>query len=178
MQQWSVPGWAVVGVVAAVVVVAGACLLLTVSLRRERARTAQALARAEADAAALRTQLSGIEQELAASQQVGRQVEDREYVITRLGEEAEVRVPQGPAAPVVPAPVFADLVLRETAVQTGAFVAGLRRALSPEVRHRIRFEMRREVKRARKQRKTERRTAVREWQARQRAGVDLDESAA
>lgn len=174
MQQWSVPGWAVVGVVAAVALVGVACVLLTMALRRERARTAQALARAEADAAALRTQLSGIEQQLAAP----RQVEDREYVITRLGEEPAERAPQAPPAPVVPAPVFADLVLRETAVQTGAFVAGLRRALSPEVRHRIRFEMRREVKRARKQRKAEHRTAVREWQARQRAGVDLDESAA
>lgn len=176
MQQWSVPGWAVVGVVAVVALVAAACVLLTVSLRRERARTAQALARSDADAAALRAQLSGIEQRLAAPR-----VEEREYVITRLGEEPPARVPQshpGPAAPVVPAPVFADLVLRETAVQTGAFIAGVRRALSPEVRHRIRFEMRREVKRARKQRKAEHRTAVREWQARQRAGVDLDESAA
>ena len=170
------PGWAVVGVVAAVVLVAAACVMLLLSLRRERARTAAALARAEADAAELRTQLSGIEQRLAAPRAAA---QEREYVITRLGEDEptpgrSVATP----APVVPAPVFADLVLRETAVQTGAFVAGLRRAFSPEVRHRIRFEMRREVKRARKQRKAEHRVAVREWQARQRAGIDLDESAA
>lgn len=169
------PGWAVVGVVAAVALVAAACVVLLLSLRRERARTAAALARAEADAAELRAQLSGIEQRLAAP----RATDEREYVITRLGEDepTPTRSMTTPA-PVVPAPVFADLVLRETAVQTGAFVAGLRRAFSPEVRHRIRFEMRREVKRARKQRKAEHRVAVREWQARQRAGIDLDESAA
>ncbi len=78
----------------------------------------------------------------------------------------------------MPAPLFADIVLRETVVQAAALAAGLRRALSPESRNRIRFEMRREVKRARKQRRADLREARREWEARQRAQVDLDEDSA
>ena len=78
----------------------------------------------------------------------------------------------------VAAPLFADIVLRETVVQAAALAAGLRRALSPESRNRIRFEMRREVKRARKQRRADLREARREWEARQRAQVDLDEDSA
>ncbi len=63
----------------------------------------------------------------------------------------------------------------ETVVQAAALAAGLRRPISPESRNRIRFEMRREVKRARKQRRADLREARREWEARQRARVDLDE---
>ena len=74
--------------------------------------------------------------------------------------------------------MFADIVLRETVMQAASLAAGLRRALSPEVRNRIRFEMRREVKRARKQRRADLREARREWEARQRAHVDLDEGEA
>ena len=49
-------------------------------------------------------------------------VEDHEYVITRLGDEAPVE-PQEPA-PMVPGPLFADLVLRETVVQTASLACG------------------------------------------------------
>ena len=49
--------------------------------------------------------------------------------------------------------------------------AGLRRALTPEVRNRIRFEMKREVKRSRKERKLMLRAARRDWESRQRAEV-------
>ena len=57
--------------------------------------------------------------------------------------------------PTVPGPVFADLLLKETVVQTASLFHGLRRALSPETRNRIRFHMRQEVKRSRKQRRAE-----------------------
>ncbi len=77
--------------------------------------------------------------------------------------------------PTVPAPVFADLVLRETVVQTASLFHGLRRALSPETRNRIRFHMRQEVKRSRKQRRAELREVRREWAARQRAAMAADE---
>ena len=73
--------------------------------------------------------------------------------------------------PTVPAPVFADLVLKETVVQAASLFHGLRRALAPETRNRIRFQMRQEVKRSRKQRRTELREARREWAARQRAAM-------
>jgi hypothetical protein len=98
-----------------------------------------------------------------------------EFVITRVGEPG----PEPDPAPTVPAPVFADLVLKETVVQTASFFHGLRRALAPETRNRIRFHMRQEVKRSRKQRRAELREVRREWAARQRAAMaDPGESAA
>lgn len=93
-----------------------------------------------------------------------------EYVITRVGEPE-------PAAPTVPAPVFVDLVLKETVVHTASLFQGIRRALSPETRNRIRFHMRQEVKRSRKQRRAEMREVRREWAARQRRAA-AEESAA
>jgi hypothetical protein len=90
-----------------------------------------------------------------------------EYVITRVGEPEEPPEP----VPTVPAPVFADLVLKETVVQTASLFQGLRRALAPETRNRIRFHMRQEVKRSRKQRRAELREVRREWAARQRAAM-------
>lgn len=101
-----------------------------------------------------------------------------QYLITHLGEpEPEVEtVPTG--TPTVPTSLFADLVLRETVVQTASLFHGVRRALAPETRNRIRFEMRREVKRSRKQRRADIREARREWEARQRALLDDQVSAA
>ena len=61
-----------------------------------------------------------------------------EYVITHLGEPE----PEPEPVPTVAAPVFADIVLRETVVQAASLVHGVRRALAPETRNRIRFEMR------------------------------------
>jgi len=94
-----------------------------------------------------------------------------EYVITRVGEPE----PEPEPAPTVPAPVFADLLLKETVVQTASLFHGLRRALAPETRNRIRFHMRQEVKRSRKQRRAELREVRREWAARQRAAMAADE---
>ncbi len=172
MQEWSVPGWAVVGVLAGVALVVVLCGLLVVVLVRERARTARTLAAAQSDALALRHQVEVIEQRLAQPPSAPEPRTDPEYVITRLGEVGTDDLPDPAATPAtVPAPLFADLVLRETVVQAASLAAGLRRALAPEVRHRIRFEMRREVKRARKQRRADQRLAVREWQARQRGSA-------
>ncbi len=94
-----------------------------------------------------------------------------EYVITHVGE------PEPEPVPTVPGPVFADLLLKETVVQTASLFHGLRRALSPETRNRIRFHMRQEVKRSRKQRRSELREVRREWAARQRAAMAADEVA-
>ncbi len=91
-----------------------------------------------------------------------------DYVITRVGEA------EPEPAPMVPGPVFADLLLKESVVQTASLFHGLRRALSPETRNRIRFHMRQEVKRSRKQRRAETREARREWAARQRAAMADD----
>jgi hypothetical protein len=97
-----------------------------------------------------------------------------DYVITHLGEPEDE--PDVESAPTVAPGLFADLVLRETVVQTASLFHGVRRALSPESRNRIRFEMRREVKRSRKQRRADLREARREWEARQRAAM-VDEPA-
>ena len=96
-----------------------------------------------------------------------------EYVITRVGEPE----PEPQPVPTVPGPVFADLLLKETVVQTASLFQGLRRALSPETRNRIRFHMRQEVKRSRKQRRAELREVRREWAARRRAAMAADDVA-
>ena len=49
-----------------------------------------------------------------------------QYVITQVGEPVR---PEVEPAPVVPGPVFADLLLKETVVQTASLFHGLRRAL-------------------------------------------------
>ncbi|MDQ4054248.1 MAG: hypothetical protein M3237_16300 [Actinomycetota bacterium] len=173
MQQWSVPVWVVAGVLAAAVLAAVTfAVLFALALRRVRAQTAEELALARAEASALRTQVEEIERRLSSRAND----DEHEYVITRLGDEVSVE-PSEPT-PMVPGPLFADLVLRETVVQAASLASGLRRALAPEMRHRIRFEMKREVKRARKQRRADLRQARREWEARQRAEVRLDEPAA
>ena len=104
-----------------------------------------------------------------------------EFVITRVGQAApeEGATPSATApAPTLSAPVFADLVLRESVVQTASLFQGLRRALTPETRNRIRFHVRAEVKRSRKQRRAELREVRREWAARQRATMAAAEDSA
>jgi hypothetical protein len=146
-------------------------LLVAVLVWLLRARRALAQARAASETLAAR--LDEVEQRLAAPAPASPQAPtasapaDREYLITHLGEDQQT----GPDAPVVPAPVFADLVLRESVVQAALLAAGLRRALSPETRHRIRFEMRRELKRARKQRRSDLRAARRQLHDRERAAA-------
>jgi hypothetical protein len=171
--DWTLPAWTVVSALAVVLLLAGALVLATV---RGRRRAARDRAEAEGEAAALRAQVAEIERRLdsALASPVAGRPEDTDFVITRVGEPA---APEAPV-PAVAAPLFADLVLRESVVQAASLAAGLRRALAPETRHRIRFEMRREVKRSRKQRRADLKEARREWEARQRAGLDDEDSAA
>jgi hypothetical protein len=163
--ELSVPAWLAVLAALAVLVLLLAVVGLVVSVRRARTRTERLLTSAAADAEELRSQLVLIEERLAAQEPpaaVAARPDDPEYVITALGRPRE-------PAPTVPAPVFADIVVRESVIRTLSLAAGLRRALAPEVRNRIRFEMKREVRRARKQRKADLKQARREFEARQRA---------
>jgi hypothetical protein len=173
MQDVSVPVWAVAAVAAGLVV------LVVVLVRhgvRSRRRVAERLDAAHAEAEALRVQIEEIQRRLDAPVEVRA---EQEFVITDVGSGLEADPSRtAPAVDTVPAPLFTDIVLRETVVQAASLAAGLRRALAPEVRNRIRFEMRREVKRARKQRRADLREARRGWEARQRARVDLDEGRA
>lgn len=174
-EQWSVPVWVAV---ALLLVLLAALLTLATALARSRATARRQLSRARADAESLeslRDQVEQIERRLAASS-APTTAEQREYVITGLGDGSADE--DAPSTPRVEAPLFADLVLRETVVQAASLAHGLRRALAPEARNRIRFEMRRELKRARKQRRADLREARRDWEARQRAGVDTADSAA
>ena len=168
------PWWAVAAVVAGLLLVVLALTLVTL---RGRRRVAGRLDAAHTEAEALRVQIEEIRRRIEEPPAVR---DEQEYVITGLGGfETGAGAPSSTtekAVDTVPAPMFADIVLRETVMQAASLAAGLRRALSPEVRNRIRFEMRREVKRARKQRRSDLRQARREWEARQRADVDLDEA--
>lgn len=168
----AVPSWLAAVVVVAAVALAVVVLVLLRAVASERRRTTALLTQAAADADELRGQLAQIEARLsdqAAEQERYARApvrgDGREYVITDLGREKKE------PAPILPAPVFVDILLRESLIRTASLAAGLRRALAPEVRNRVRFEMRQEVKRARKQRKADLRIARREHEARQRHGL-------
>lgn len=90
------------------------------------------------------------------------------YVITALDRDEDEQ-PPAPVQGRIDGALFADIVAREGVIKAAGLAHGLRRALSPETRHRIRFEMRREVKRSRKQRRTDLKAALRDMQARERA---------
>jgi hypothetical protein len=147
-------------VAAAAAVTATVALL---ALRRARQESAR-------ERAALGERVEALESRLREPAPAPVARAEHEFVITRLGEPEEAATPAvGPAVQVrLPAPAFADAVLRETVVQTASLVHGVRRALAPETRNRIRFEMRREVKRSRKARKAEVKEALREYRARNR----------
>jgi hypothetical protein len=162
-EDWTVPAWTVMSALG-VLLLLGIGLL--VAIARTRSRTAAALEAAHTEAAALQAQVDAIERRLAQPPPAAPR-EEPDYVITHLGEERTD--PDPDPVPAVAAPLFADLVLRESVVQAASLAAGLRRALAPEMRHKIRFEMRREVKRARKQRRADLRDARRAWEAQQRA---------
>jgi hypothetical protein len=173
-EDWTVPAWTIVS---ALVVVLLLAVGLAAAIVRGRRRAARDRAEAQAEAAALRDQVAEIERRLAAVARVPAPTaaptyRATDYVITRVGG------PDAEPVPAVAAPLFADLVLRESVVQAVSLVAGLRRALAPETRNRIRFEMGREVKRSRKQRRADLKEARREWEARQRAGMANDEDSA
>ena len=173
-QQWTLPAWAVLLPVAVGLVVLVAVLLLTVRVGRDARR----LAATAAEVGDLRDVVAVLEQQQRApavppAARTDDQADPRpDYVITRIGDDP----PETDGAAVEPAravaaPLFADLVLRESVVQAASLAAGVRRALAPEVRHRVRLEMKRDVKRARKQRRADLRAARRDWEARRRAEV-------
>lgn len=173
----AVPDWLAVVTALALVVLVAAVLVLQRGLRAARRHTEELLAAAASDADALRERLAGLEVQLrtrAVATETRERVpvavvDDREYLITELGNDRGPKVP----ARIVPAPQFADILLRESVIKTAALAAGLRRALTPEVRNRIRFEMKREVKRSRKERKVMLRAARRDWESRQRQGIEV-----
>lgn len=157
---------AVVAAALALVAVLAWRRALTASVRREEA--------AEQDLIELRERLAVLERVTAPADRAERPVDEREFVITRLGTLEPTDTDGADRATVsLKAPAFADAVVRETVVQTASLVQGLRRALAPETRNRIRFEMKREVKRSRKDRKLEVKEALREYRARHRAGAAL-----
>jgi hypothetical protein len=162
--------WVLVIVTAVLAVLVLVLALLTVRLLR-RVDRLEASVSASSDGSALSVTLPN-----HAQPSLDESPPARDYVITRIGEPAPEAVAE--PVPTVPAPVFADLLLKETVVQTASLFHGLRRALSPETRNRIRFHMRQEVKRSRKQRRSELREVRREWAARQRAGMTAEETAA
>lgn len=175
--ELSIPAWLAVATVVALAVLVWVLVSLNRSLREVREETGALLAATARDAEELRVQLAELDKALseqASAPSVTDRVpvavaDDREYLITDLNRG---RGPQIPAR-IVPAPVFADILLRESVIKTAALAAGLRRALSPEVRNRIRFEMKREVKRSRKDRKLMLRSARRDWESRQRSGLEV-----
>jgi len=147
-------------------VLAALVLYLAVRVRRLDARVAALLASSDPQRLPESTSMNHT-----------RSLDDRpaapEFVITTVGEPE----PESEPVPTVPAPVFADLLLKETVVQTASLFQGLRRALAPETRNRIRFHMRQEIKRSRKQRRVEMREVRREWAARQRSAMAGSEPA-
>lgn len=146
---------------AAVLLVLTASAVLLV-LRRDRARTAAALAEARAEAADLRQRLDALSRRLETPD---RPVE--EFVITQVGtSDGRPDETRPPAR--LEGRLFADIVLRESVVKAASLGYGVRRALAPETRNRIRFEMKREVKRSRRQRRAELKEFRRSQQARQR----------
>jgi hypothetical protein len=168
--EWTMPAWLVVVTLSAAALV---LLVAAVVVARLRTRVARDLELSHAELAALRHQVEELEHRQAGTQQVVG--EDGEFVITSLATavDGDPREDEGPVS-TVEARLFGDIVLRETVVQAASLVHGVRRALSPETRNRIRFEMKREVKRSRKQRRADLREARREWEARQRADVQLE----
>ncbi len=175
MTNSSMPGWALVATLTAVGVLVLISLVAVLLALRARRAARRRLEEAEASEAELRERLEALEKRLTPPEQVGRRrrrdVAEREYVITSLGEDGEPAEVEQVVQRTLTAPAFADAVFRETVVHGAALVHGVRRALSPEVRFKIRYEMHREVKRSRKDRKSEMREALREYRARQRAQV-------
>jgi hypothetical protein len=100
------------------------------------------------------------------------------YVITGLSEdERETPAEQAVVPARIDGALFADIVARETVIKAAGLAHGLRRGLSAETRNRIRFEMKREVKRSRKQRRADLKAALRDLQARTRAGQAGEDAA-
>lgn len=178
--QWlerSVPTWAVVAIGAALVLLIVVALVQHRRWQRRLDAVSHELGRTEQTTGELLERLERLERQPQPAEQP--EPATASYLITRFGEsEAEpddtARSRRAVEPTSVSGPLFADLVLREGAVQAVSVAAGLRRALSPETRNRIRFQMKQEVKRARKERKTQQREFKRAWAEQQRNQVRED----
>ncbi len=170
----------------AAALLAAVVLCCAAVLLRSRARSRRALERVLAETEALRRELDELRAETRrAAHPAARQPAPAvaEYLITDVSATDAAAEDPGRAAATRPATedgriegrLFADLVLRESAVRAAGVAHGVRRALAPETRHRIRFEMGREVKRARKQRRADLRAARRRLHAEQRADTGVPE---
>ena len=140
-----------------------ALVALVLALRaRRRAERAEALATALVDRVAL------LESTLDTAPAADRA---DTFVITRMDSDDD-RERERPIAQDIDGRLFADIVARETVVKAASWTHGLRRALSPENRHRIRFEVRQETRRAARDRRSEAKQALREYRARMRSTAD------
>lgn len=156
-------------VLAVLVTLAG---VLAALLLKERARSREALAKTQTEAADLRARVDALAARATAQERARREPE--EFVITHLGEpdpEDDFANPAAGNQGRIDGKLFVDLVVRESVVKAAALTHGVRRALAPEVRNRIRFEMKREIKRARRSRKDEFRQVRDEMRARARAAA-------
>ncbi len=171
------PVWLGVCALAALAIVFAIVILTATALAQLRAETQALTSILRRDLGELQARLDAADaQARSARTEIRHGAERTEYTITSVGDsDASADRAERDDAPTVAAPLFADIVARESVVHAVSLAAGLRRALSAENRHRIRFEMRREVKRARKDRRTVRRQAQREVAARQRGGIGLGE---
>ena len=155
----------------AVVVLGLAVTVLANAATRRRMRADVRSCRAEI--ADLRAQVDEL------SRTAGHPERDRhdDYVITTLPLAAPTETPvPGDARE---AAGFVSLAVGESLVRVVCLAHGVRRALSPENRHRIGSAMRREVKRARKQRRRDVREAQRQLRTRPAAQRrDVDEAVA
>lgn len=164
------------GAVALAVLLTVLALVAVRAASRRSRELGEALARAETRAHDLAERLARLEQGASepdawAGDEVTEPLVHRAVVVDRsTGDPLTGEV----VAERIDGRLFADIVARETVVKAASWTHGVRRALAPEVRHRIRFEMRRELKRARKQRRSDLKAALRDLQARERAAMQAE----
>ncbi|WP_185996500.1 hypothetical protein [Nocardioides campestrisoli] len=147
-------------------VLAVVVLALVLALVRLHRQTRAALERAEADQAALRARLD----ELAHTAHRTSERLEAEFVITDAGNSLE-DARRAPEPARIEGRLFADLVLRESAVKAASWAYAVRRVASAESRNRLRFEMRQETKRSTRRRRADVKEALRQYYARERGDL-------
>lgn len=165
------------GAVALAVVLTVLALLAVRSASRRSRELGEALAQAETRAHDLAERLARLEQRAAEPAAERGHEDDRPVVHRAVVVDSSTGDPMAGeiVAERIDGRLFTDIVARETVIKAASWTHGVRRALAPEVRHRIRFEMRRELKRARKQRRADLKAALRDLQARERAAMQAEQ---
>lgn len=162
--------WVTAALAAVVLLVLGVSVAVLVPVLRDRARAEESAAESRSECLRLERRMQELEQRLARMQQAPAAAGGRAYVITDAGRE------ELPEAGTMLADRFVlSAAVGDPLVKVVALGHGVRRALAPEVRHRIRFAMRQESKRARKQRRREMRAV---WLAHKRAARAVGDDAA